>query len=103
MEKFLENLRAKPEHIKSRIAFVVSFSFTFLVFAGWIASYGFNSSAIIAENKVEDDGTVTVIETPVSSLSATAIGAWDDFKDFFKSSNKIEYSKDSVQIEAGSM
>ena len=102
MKDYIEKLKTEPDHVKKRFAFIVSFSFTFLVFAGWIASYGFNSSAILTQNIENNDGTVAVVETPVSSLTATAIGAWNDIKSIFSGSNKAEYSKDSIQVEAGS-
>lgn len=102
MNNYLENLKTKPHHVKKRFAFIVSFSFTFLVFAGWMASYGFNSSSVIAENVEKADGTTAVVETPVSSLTATALGAWNDIKNLFSGSNKAEYSKASVTVEAGS-
>ncbi len=102
MNNYLEDLKAKPDHVKKRFAFVVSFSFTLLVFAGWVASYGFNSSSVITENVDKSDGTTVVVETPVSSLTATAIGAWGDIKNLFSGSNKLEYSKPSVTVEAGS-
>jgi hypothetical protein len=101
MNDYLENLKTKPEHVKKRFAFLVSFSFTFLVFAGWMASYGFNTSGVIAEN-IEKDGETVVVETPVSSLTASAIGAWSDIKNLFSGSNKAEYSKDAVTVEGGS-
>jgi hypothetical protein len=101
MNDYLENLKTKPHHVKKRFAFIVSFSFTFLVFAGWMASYGFNSSSVIAENVIKD-GEEVIVETPVSSLTASAFGAWSDIKNLLFGSNKAEYSKDNVTVEAGS-
>lgn len=101
MNDYIADLKTKPDHVKKRFAFLVAFSFTFIVFAGWIASYGFNSSSVIAEN-VEKDGETIRVETPVSSLTASAIGAWSDIKNLFSGSNKAEYSKDNVTVEAGS-
>ena len=100
MNDYIADLKTKPDHIKKRFAFIVSFSFTFLVFAGWMASYGFNSTSIIAENIIKDGEEVRV-ETPVSSLTATALGAWSDIKNLIWGSNKAEFSKDSVTVEAG--
>lgn len=94
MFEYIENLRNKPDHVKKRFAFLVSFSFTFLVFAGWMASYGFKPSEIVA-NK---DGSV---EKPVSSLTASVVGAYDDIKSMIFNSNKVEYSSTAIEITGG--
>lgn len=91
MLDYIENLKTKPDHVKKRFAFLVSFSFTFLVFVGWIASYGFTSNS----------STVAVADAPVSSLTATALGAWDDIKSMILGSNKVEYSQDVIEISGG--
>ncbi|MEK7213959.1 MAG: hypothetical protein AAB637_02505 [Patescibacteria group bacterium] len=94
MFEYIENLRNKPDHIKKRFAFLVSFSFTFLVFAGWIASYSFKPSEIIA-NK---DG---VVEKPVSSLTASIVGAYNDIKSVIFNSNKVEYFSTAIEVTGG--
>ena len=91
----VENLRAKPEHIRKRFAFIVSFSISFIIFAGWIGSYGFKTSAV-ATNK---DNSV---EAPISSLRASVIGAYNDIKFMIVSSNKKEYSSDNLEVVPGS-
>jgi hypothetical protein len=102
MFNYIENLKSKPEHVKKRFAFIVSFSFTFLVFAGWIASYGFTSSSAVVAS-VDSNGNIekAVVEAPVSSLGATAIGAWNDLKNMILGSNKTEYSQDAIEISGG--
>lgn len=94
MFDYIEKIKTKPEHVKRRFAFMVSFAISFMIFAGWIASYSFKSSAIIAKDN-------TLIDKPVSSLTASVIGVYDDVKNIFFGSNKSEYSSDVIQISGG--
>lgn len=96
--KFIENVKEKPEHIRKRYAFLISFAFTFLITGGWIFSENIGTKAIITK----EDSNGKIIETPVTSLTATAVGAFNDIKKIFKSSNKVEYnSADFIKVEAG--
>ena len=66
MIDYIENLKLKPEHVRRRFAFLVSFSFTFLIFAGWMASYSLNSSPVLADkdangNSIKLDNETYVI------------------------------------------
>lgn len=99
MNNYIENLKTKPEHIKKRFAFLVSFSFSALILVGWIASYGFVSNSVVA-NSANGDATTT-IDTPVTSVTASVIGAYDDLKNIIFGSNKTEYSAPTVIVEAG--
>lgn len=94
MISYINELKTKPIHIRKRFAFIVAFSFTFIVFAGWIASYGIKSSSTLAESDKK-------VDAPVSSLRATAIGAYDDIKDLIFGSNKSEYNADSIEVKGG--
>ena len=98
MINYINDLKTKPEHIRKRHAFLISFGFTFLILAGWIASYGFKPSAVIA---VKKESNKVVTDTPISSLRATAIGAWSDIKNIVFGSNKVEITNDDVEVTAG--
>ncbi len=98
MIDYIENLKLKPEHVRRRFAFLVSFSFTFLIFAGWMASYSLNSSPVLAD---KDANGNAVVETPASSLTAAAIGAYNDVKSMIFGSNKTEYSADNIEVTGG--
>ncbi len=93
MLEHIENMRAKPEHVRRRYAFLVSFSVSALIFVGWIASYGFSSSPILTQKNADGESTV---DAPVSSLTASALGAFSDVKNIFFGSNKVDYD---AQIE----
>jgi hypothetical protein len=93
MLEHIENMRSKPEHVRRRYAFLVSFSVSALIFVGWIASYGFSTSPVLADKNSN-------VEAPVSSLTASAFGAFQDMKSIFFGSNKTEYSSD-IEITAG--
>lgn len=93
MFDYIENMKSKPEHIKKRFAFLVSFSITGLIFVGWIASYGLKSSPVLTEKGK--------VDAPVSSLTASVVGAYNDIKNMFKGSNKAEYSSESLEVSGG--
>lgn len=94
MENYIENLKQKPEHIRKRFAFIVAFSFSFIVLAGWIASYGLKSSPVLADKNSN-------VDAPVSSLTATVVDAYDDIKNIIFGSNKTEYSSDIIEVSGG--
>lgn len=93
MNKYIENLKTKPEHVKKRFAFLVSFSITFIIFAGWITSYGLKSSPVLADKDK--------VDAPVSSLTASVVGAYQDIKNIIFGSNKAEYSGDTIEVSGG--
>lgn len=97
MLEHIENMKRKPEHVKRRYAFLVSFSITAVIFFGWVASYGLNTSPVLADKSVKGEST---IEAPVSSLTASVIGAYDDVKNIFFGSNKVDYSS-TIEVTGG--
>ena len=96
MLEHIENMKTKPEHVRRRYAFLVSFSISAIIFAGWMASYGISSSPVLAEKTKDGESKV---ESPVSSLTASVLGAFSDIKSIFFTSNKTEYS--SVEVVGG--
>lgn len=97
MLEHIENMRSKPEHVRRRYAFVVSFSITAVIFFGWIASYGFSSAPVLADTNSNGE---PVVETPATSLTASVVGAYDDIKSIFFGSNKVDYSS-TIEVSAG--
>jgi hypothetical protein len=112
MFEHIEKMKGKPEHIRRKYAFVVSFSISALIFVGWIASYGFSNSPVLADtsaNTTKDvNGAQTnsketqsaKVDSPISSLSASAVGVFDDVKSIIFGSNKTEYSS-QIEIVGG--
>lgn len=80
MLQHIEKLRAKPDHVKRRIAFFTSLCFTSLVFAIWIGSF-----------KVQNSPTAVDIKSPASSITASVIDSVKYIKDSFFGSNKASY------------
>ena len=93
----IENMKAKPEHVRRRYAFLVSFSISALIFGGWMASYSIGTSPILADTNNKDESKV---EAPVSSLTAAAFGAYSDIKNIFFGANKVEYSS-GIEVTGG--
>lgn len=96
MFEHIENMRSKPEHVRRRYAFVVSFSVSLVIFLGWMASYGIKSSPILTNKGDEGEK----VQAPVSSLTASVVGAYDDVKNIIFGSNKVEYSS-QVEVTGG--
>ena len=103
LNKHIENLKTKPDHIKKRVAFLISFSFSFMVFTGWIvSSYGISSSPTLANNTENSDANATLVEAPVSSLTASAVNAWTDIKKIIFGSSNTNASSNNLEIKGGS-
>ncbi len=96
MFEHIDNMRAKPEHIRKRYAFIVSFSVTTVIFLGWIASYGLKSSPVLTD---ENGNSTEKVEAPLSSMTASIFNAFSDIKGMIFGSNKTEHS--SVEITGG--
>jgi hypothetical protein len=101
MINYINNLKTKPEHIRKRFAFMFASTFTIIVFAGWVASFGLVNNSTLSKNTDKKSNQNINIDRPVSSLSATAIGEWSDIKSIFFGSNKVEFSNDSIEVLPG--
>ena len=91
----LENLRAKPEHIRKRIAFWSAFGITAVIFMFWLAS--FNSFGIDNGSKVA--AAVQSVGTPSQALVASVGGFFDDIWDMIAGPKKVTYS--TVEVLPG--
>lgn len=94
MLDYINNLKSKPEHIRRRMAFMFSFMFTFIIFSGWVVSSSLINTPKQVAKKVN-------VDAPVSTLTATAIGAWNDIRSIFLGSNKVEFTNDSIEVLPG--
>lgn len=88
LQSYLENLRSKPDHIKSRIAFWTSFGITAVIFVFWLATVtGLSNTATQAiSNVVEKAGS------PSQSLVASVGAVFVDIKEALFSPKKVNYS-----------
>jgi hypothetical protein len=106
MFEHIEKMKGKPEHIRRKYAFVVSFSISALIFVGWIASYGISSSPVLADKNAKEDAdkstiaTTAKVDSPISTLTASAVGAFENIKSIFIGSNKTEYSS-QLEVTGG--
>jgi len=95
LQDHLENLRAKPEHIRRRIAFTSALGFTLIVFAFWAASF----SAEITGRPNPVSVAVAKAGTPGQSLIAGVGSLFYDIKDLVFGPKKVTYS--SVIVTPG--
>ncbi len=94
--KKLEELKAKPESTRRRIAFIASSSITAIIFLFWVASLGTNATT-----------TASVAETPISSVGTSLTGSVSDsfgaiksvFSNLFSSSDTSQ--KSSIEVLPG--
>lgn len=95
LETHLENLRAKPEHIKKRYAFFGALGITAVIFAFWISSFG--SVGVLPKSPLT--AAVAKAPTPSENLIAGVGGFFSDIKELIFGAKKVEYK--AVQVSAG--
>lgn len=95
LQTHLENLRAKPVHVRKRIAFWSAFGVTAVIFVFWLAS--FTSVVTGVPNPV----TVAVahVESPGQSLVASVGSVFSDVRDLVFGPKKVVYP--SVEVTPG--
>lgn len=94
LQTTLEKMRAKPDHVRTRIAFWSSFGITAVIFTFWLASFsvaGTPNKAVASA--VEKAGT------PGQSLVASVGSFFVDIKDMIFGSKKIKYTE--VEVSPG--
>ena len=91
MMNHIENLRAKPDHIKKKVAFFTSLTVTLIIFVSWI----------ISNNVIYSKGEDVKIDTPTSSLSANVSGFFSSIKNIFKESSKNIYTSSDIEVTPG--
>lgn len=111
MKEYLDNLRAKPDHVKRRIAFLSSTGVTVVIFMFWIASFGIQSGSngVLANGSATSTNGSSQIESPARSLTASVSdaagnifgGMWDAIKSTFTSGPKQIDTTPSVEVVPG--
>ena len=95
IQQTLEKLRAKPEHIRKRVAFWTSFGITAIIFAFWLATFSINGNT--AQDSVAN--AVSKASSPGSSLIAGVGNFFVDVKEMIFGAKKITYKE--VEVRAG--
>ena len=94
-QEHLENIRAKPDYIRKRFSFLVSFGITAIIFVFWLGSYGiFNNTANSAVAT-----TVNKIGSPGQSLVASVGSFFTDIRDIIFGPKKVTYT--SIEVLPG--
>ncbi len=96
----IETLRAKPEHVRRRIAFWSAFGFSALVFMFWISSFKSLSITATAAQPTVAAVTADKAPSPGSSLVAGVGNLGKDIWELIFGAKKVEYSE--VQVLPGS-
>lgn len=88
IQKHIENLRAKPEHIRKQIAFWASLAVTLIIFAFWLGSItGVNNSAGAAVAEA-----VGRAGSPAGSMLAGVGSFFKDIKEIIFTPKRVTYS-----------
>ena len=95
LQDHLENLRAKPHHIRKRYAFWSALGVTAIIFAFWVGSL--RAVATPAPSAVAT--AVSKAYTPGKSLIAGVGSFFTDISDMIFGAKKVTYS--SVQVLPG--
>jgi hypothetical protein len=85
----LENLRAKPDHVRKQYSFWSAFGITMIIFAFWSASFTAN---VAGGQGTQVAATVDKVSTPGSALVASVGGFFWDIKDMIFGPKKVQYS-----------
>jgi hypothetical protein len=99
MNRHLESLRSKPNHVKRGIAFFTSVGITVVIFVFWVTSFSIQN---------QSDGALAVsnggvkIASPMASLTASAGDAWNTLKTYFVFDGAQKVNSNPIEISAGS-
>ncbi|MEK7609760.1 MAG: hypothetical protein AAB470_01405 [Patescibacteria group bacterium] len=94
-QAYIENLKAKPEHVRRRIAFWSSFGITAIIFTFWLASFSITGTT--AKSAVAT--VVTRAGSPAQSLIAGVGDFLVDVKEMIFGTKKINYAQ--VEVSGG--
>ena len=101
MEK-LEKLRTKPDHVKRRIAFGVSFCVSLVILMFWVSSLTIASNDYITQGEADAlaaaSTSPTVPASPLNSFTASVFDAFSSLKGLFASS--VTKPSDVIEIYA---
>jgi len=96
LQTYIESLREKPDHIRTRYAFLTSLGITAIIAAFWVGSFtqlGQSTQSQVAT------AISTSVGTPGQTLVASVGSFFNDIKEIIFGSKKVTYS--SVEVSAG--
>lgn len=97
LETTLENLRAKPEHVRRRIAFLSSLGITLIIFVFWLASFTGHVSKDSVKNSVAS--ALVSVNTPAQNLLASVGSFAGSIRDLVFGPRKVTFS--TIEVRAG--
>ncbi len=95
LQNHLENLRAKPEHVRERYAFWGSLGITAIIAAFWLSSF----TVALSSPQTSVNAAVASAGTPGASLVAGVESFFGDIKDFIFGAKKVTYT--SIEVSPG--
>ncbi len=98
-QSIIQNLSEKPDHVRKRYSFLISFGITAVIFVFWLSSFDFIK--VPAEQNLANAASVVTssVETPGKSILASVGNFVVDIKDIFFGPKKVMYS--SVEVKPG--
>ena len=95
LQSFIDNLSQKPEHIRKRYSFLISFTITAIIFTFWISSFSLPNSS--TDQNLAN--VINKVDKPGQSLIAGVGSLFTDVKDIVFGPKKVTYS--SVEVVPG--
>ena len=92
IQNHIENLKAKPEHVRRRAAFWYSFGLTAIIFVFWIGSF----SSIGGSAKTYVASAVDSAGAPAQSIMASVGSAASSIGSFFVDIKELIFSPKKV-------
>lgn len=91
-QNYLENLRAKPEHVRNRFSILVSFGITAVIFMFWLSSFG--TTLNNGGDKTAVATAVTNAGSPGRTLVASVGSLFGDIRDIIFGAKKVTYTSE---------
>ena len=95
LQTFIEKMSQKPDHIRKRYSFLISFGITAIIFVFWISSSSFSPTT----KDQSLSSVINKIDTPGQSLVASVASFFGDITDIVFGPKKVKYS--TVEVVPG--
>ena len=96
IQNHIENLKAKPEHVRRQAAFWYSFGITAIIFVFWIGSFssiGSNTKTYVASAVNNAGAPAQSLMASVSSFASSIGSFFTDIKELIFSPKKVIYNE----------
>jgi hypothetical protein len=97
LDKHIEKMREKPNHVRKQYALGISFCITGIIFIFWVSSFGIKNTAM-ADNYIKPKPPLTVL---TAGAGDAVTGGFKYIKEIIFGANKTQYASDNVEVTGG--